>query len=175
MSKFEKYNRFKIQQKVADLLGIDAESDEEIDSENALVPVPEASEITLIDNPELPDLTQELLRLEHGLRQQEMILNRGNAALMNLLGDLDKTPPMYKGKTALAAAELYKAVADLNKAKVKQQLEIMEAKMKLAAFNKTKGSAQPAITGNTIIINREELIKQYGTTNGLDEPDEGDD
>src|SRR5678815_4926579 len=156
-------DRSKIHQKVADVLGMKIPDEEEIGEDNALVAVPARNEISMIDNPELPDLSQELVRLEHGQRQGEMLLEHGLVAVQNILNDVPLTPPIYKGRVVESAAELFKAVADLSKHKVETQIKIAELKLKFASYVRDKsGVNAPTITGNTIIFNREELIKQFG-------------
>jgi hypothetical protein len=159
----------RIHQKVADILDMDVnEAEAEEDFDDSLVPVPESHEITLVDNPELPALHEEMLRLEHGERQTEFLLEHGLAAVQQSLTELNLMPPMYKPKAVMAAAELFSAVANLSQHKTDVQLKRIELKLKLAAFSRNK-AASNNITGNTFIINREELIKAYSET------EEGDD
>lgn len=160
----------RIHQKVADILDMEVseEGEEETEDSDALVPFPETTDITLVDNPELPVLHDEMMRLEHGQRQTEFLLEQGLVAVQQSLAELNLMPPMYKPKAVLAAAELFSAVANLSQHKTDVQLKRMELKLKLAAFSRNKASSNN-ITGNTFIINREELIKAYN------ESDEGDD
>lgn len=151
----------KIHQKVADALGMDM-PDDDIDDTN-LIPVPALTEINGIDNPDLPNVDQELVRLEHGQRQGEVLLERGLVAVQGLLEEIALTPPMYKGRVVESAAELFKAVADLSRHKIDSQVKIAELKLKMAAFSRNRPIGPQSITGNTIIFNREELIRQFGT------------
>lgn len=162
----------KIHQKVADVLGMQI-PDEITEGEDGIVPVPETNEVALVENAELPDLQQEMQRIEHGQRQTEFLYEHGLTAVQNILLDVPLTPPMYKGRVVETAAELYKAVADLGMHKVEYQIKLVELKLKLAAFTRRKnGDSTPNITGNTIIFNREELIKAFG--NYKDDDKDGD-
>jgi hypothetical protein len=153
----------KIHQKVADVLGMQIPDEVVGESEAGMVAVPEANEVTVIENAELPDLQQEMQRIEHGQRQTEFLYEHGLVAVQTILLDVPLTPPMYRGRVVESAAELYKAVAALGMHKVEYQIKLAELKLKLAAYTRRKnGDTTPNITGNTIIFNREELIKAFG-------------
>jgi hypothetical protein len=124
----------------------------------SVVAVPDA--ITEIDNPELPNLREEMIRIEHGQRQTEVLLNRGIATVEQALGEIALMPPVYKARAMEAAAELFKAVADLNKFKVEVQIKLSDLKMKQAAFTRNKSTQpSPLGTGNTFVFNREDAIR----------------
>lgn len=151
-----------IHRKVADALGMQV-PEEEVEETNR-VPVPATTEIAEVDNPDLPNVLQELVRLEHGQRQGEVLLERGLVAVQGLLSEIALTPPMYKGRVVESAAELFKAVADLSRHKVDSQVKIAELKLKMAAFSRNRSVGAQTFAGNTIIFNREELIRQFGDT-----------
>jgi hypothetical protein len=71
---------------------------------------------------------------------------------------------------------LFKAVADLGKHKVEVQIKLAELKMKQAAFTRNKSTQNsPLGSGNTFVINREDLMKSIaslqngGTTSSTDQ------
>jgi hypothetical protein len=182
----------KIHQKVAEVLGMELfdEDDDvpEFDENMLIQPVPEITalvpvptEVEVIDNPELPMLQQEMIRIEHGQMQTELMLNRGIATVQQTLGEIALMPPVYKARAVESAAELFKAVADLNKYKIDMQMKLIELKMKQAAFTKNKpgASMSPLGTGNTFVFNREDLIKSFDPTRiatvATDEDDDEDD
>jgi hypothetical protein len=169
----------KIHQKVAEVLGmeLDNENEEEdlgyetpfeyvpVPDTAAVVPVPDADSILIVDNPELPLLEEELIRIEHGQQQREVLLNRGIARVGQILDEIALLPPVYKARTTEAAAELYKAVADLSKHKIDSLVKLVELKMKMAAFTRNKSTQSPLGTGNTFVINREDIIKAFSEKN----------
>lgn len=181
----------KIHQKVADVLGMeltddDAEEDFDPDNpmENGFGPIPEANAVVAvpdnvneIDNPELPALHDEMIRIEHGQRQTEILLNRGIATVEQALGEIALMPPVYKARAMEAAAELFKAVGDLGKFKIEVQIKLAEMRMKQAAFTRNK-STQPAAsalgTGNTFVFNREDVMKVINERMTPAEPIEDD-
>lgn len=157
----------KIHRRVAEVLGmaVDEEDppfmqDADIDIEEpAIIALPEV--VAGVENPELPVLQEELIRIEHGQRQTEVLLERGLTAVQKALAELPLITPQYKPRAMEAAAELFKAVADLSKFKVEVQIKLTELKMKQASFVRSKSPTNPLGSGNTFVINREELIRAY--------------
>lgn len=165
----------KIHQKVADVLGMelsDENDDEDFDPdnpmENGFGPIPEANAVVAvpdtvneIDNPELPALHDEMVRIEHGQRQTEILLNRGIATVEQALGEIALMPPVYKARAMEAAAELFKAVGDLSKFKIEVQIKLADMRMKQQAFTRNKPGAAPSTlgSGNTFVFNREDVMR----------------
>lgn len=153
----EKIN--KIHQKVANALGMAMIEPEDIEGDE-LVPTPESTELVLVDNPDLPDFTDEMTRLEHAQRQNDFLLDQVLPVVEQSLAKSLVMPPIYQARSVEANAKLLEAVGKLAELKTNTAIKIMELKMKMAAFARNKSTPQ-TITGNTIIFNREELIKAY--------------
>jgi hypothetical protein len=158
----------KLHDRVAEMLGMElADEDDDpvetmIPESAAIVPMPETAE--QIENPELPSLISEMVRIEHGQQQTEIMLNRGMAAVDQALAELPLMIPVYQARAREAAAELFKAVADLAKFKIDVQIKLVELKLKLAAFTRNKQSSQsPLGTGNTFFLDREDLMKNLAS------------
>lgn len=154
----------KVRQRVTDALGMAVEDDETPEIETSpLVPIPTENDIIPVDNIELPSMVDELKRFEHTQRQSEVLLDVGIPSVQNALGEIATMPPMYRARAMEASSELFKAVTELLRYKGDSQLKMMELRMKMAAFGRVKETN--VITGNTMIFNREELIRAYTSAN----------
>lgn len=158
----------KIHQKVASALGIDVPDEETVEEEEiALVPVPESHEITVIENADLPDMSSELTRIEHADRQMEFLIDVGMPVVEQNLADALRMPPIYRARHVEAGAKLLEVMVNLIDAKHKHNMDLIEKKMKMAQFERSKGgpAAPPNVTGNTFVFGtREELIRAYEQT-----------
>lgn len=149
----------KIHEKVASALGMAMVDPDDIDDAEELVPSPDSTELVLVDNPDLPVLTDELTRLEHAQRQTDFLLDHALPVIEQSLAKSLAMPPIYQARSVEANAKLLEAVGKLAELKTNTAMKIMELKMKMAAFARNKTPSQ--ITGNTFVFNREELIKAY--------------
>ena len=147
----------KIHQKVASALGMAMVEPEETDEE--LVPVPESTELTTVDNPDLPDMTDEMTRLEHAQRQTDFLLDQALPVVEHCLAKSLTMPPIYLGRAIEANAKLLEAVGKLAELKEHTSMKMMELKMKMAVFSRNKESPSTTITNSTVYLNREELMR----------------
>jgi hypothetical protein len=147
----------KIHQKVSHVLGMAMVEPEETDED--LVPVPESTEICLIDNPDLPDMTDEMSRLEHAQRQTDFLLDQALPVVEHCLAKSLTMPPIYLGRAIEANAKLLEAVGKLAELKIQSSMKLMELKMKQASFSRNKDAGTPTITNSNVFFNREELMR----------------
>lgn len=147
----------KIHQKVANALGMAMVEPEETDED--LVPVPESTELTVVDNPDLPDMTDEMTRLEHAQRQNDFLLDQALPVVEHCLAKSLTMPPIYLGRAIEANAKLVEAVGKLAELKVQTSMKLMELKMKMASFARNKDAPAPTITNSTVVFSHEELFK----------------
>jgi len=148
----------KIHEKVSSALGMAIIEDAEEDVEE-LVPVPESTDIVEVDNPDLPILTNELIRLEHVERQVDFVLDHVLPVIQESLSDSLRMPPIYKARSVEANAKMLEAITKLTQLKADIQFKKIDSKLKQKAFTTNKAPAP--VTGNTFVFNREELIKSY--------------
>lgn len=147
----------KIHQKVANALGMAMVEPEETDED--LVPVPESTELTVVENSDLPDMTDELTRLEHAQRQADFLLDQALPVVEHCLAKSLTMPPIYLGRAIEANAKLLEAVGKLAELKEHTAMKMMELKMKMASFTRNKETQAPTITNSNVYFNREELMR----------------
>src|ERR1700722_1548006 len=157
---------FKAHQKVAEALGIDVPNIEDIEySDNPLVPIPNKNEVAIIDNSELPNIVNELTRLEHALRQTEFLIEQALPVVQQSLAESLLMPPQFKARSIEANSKLLEVSYTMIERKADLQLRIMELKLKLDAYGKEKSQSSTTVSGNTFVFaNREELIKSFAPT-----------
>jgi hypothetical protein len=154
----------KIHKKVADLLGMkvpDEEDLSETEDQELIVAMPVGTEVVLVDNPDLPVMDDEMRRLEHTNRQTEFLVELVLPAVEDALSQVGSLPPIYKARAIEVNAKLLEAGTKLLELRANLQLKEIDLKLKMAGFTRTKADGSKNITGNTIIFNREDLIKAY--------------
>lgn len=147
----------KIHQKVSSALGMAMIEPEENDED--LVPVPESTELTFVDNPELPDMTDEMTRLEHAQRQTDFLLDQALPVVEHCLAKSLTMPPIYLGRAIEANAKLLEAVGKLAELKEHTAMKMMELKMKQALFVRNKTATAPTITNSTVYFTHEDMMR----------------
>jgi hypothetical protein len=151
----------KIHQKVSSALGMAIIEDAEEDDIEEFIPMPESTDVVEVDNPDLPVLMDELIRLEHVERQVDFMLDRALPIAEQSLAESARMPPIYRARAVEANAKMLEAIKNIMQLKADIQFKKIESKMKQAAFVRNKTST-PTLTGNTFnVYNREELIKAY--------------
>jgi vacuolar-type H+-ATPase subunit F/Vma7 len=163
MSEFDKINT-----KVASMLGMripeDDEFDDNEDNENkkSVVSIPDDTDIILIDNADLPDITEEFKRIEHTSRITEYLTEIVIPSIEQNLMEVNVLPPIYKARAIEVNAKMLEATNKLLELRVNTQIKSADLKMKAASFTKNK-SGSVAVNGPVTnnFYNREELIKKY--------------
>lgn len=147
----------KIHQKVSTVLGMAMVEPEENDED--LVHVPESTDLTLVDNPDLPDMTDEMTRLEHAQRQTDFLLDQALPVVEHCLAKSLTMPPIYLARAIEANAKMLEAVGKLAELKSHTAMKLMELKLKQAVFSRNKNGPAPTITNSTVYFTHEELMK----------------
>ena len=146
----------KINPKIADALGMDMPPEKE-DTKKRLVRV-EPHEITLVDNPELPDMTDAETRLLEAEKQLELVIDAG----LGTFNDLDEVRPTVEPRFLSRHIETSGLILghalDAIKHKTELQMKKMDMRMKQKGFGVGKKEASgPQNQTNFFVGSREEL------------------
>ncbi len=144
-----------INRTIAESLGMEVPEEEEVD--NSLVEVKPHEVPTPVDNPKLPDLASEDLRMLEGEKQLEKLIKMG----MNTFTDLDDKRsdinPKFLSRHIETTAQVFGLTLDAVKHKTDLQLKKKKQKLTEAGF---EGNLEKeGNTNNFFIGSREDLRK----------------
>ena len=147
----------KLNPKIAEALEMDLPPEKE-ESQRSLITV-DPHEITLVENEDLPDMTDAETRLLEAEKQLEVVINAG----LGTYRDLDETRPSVEPKFLSRHIETSGLILghalDAIKHKTDLQIRKMDMRMKQKGFGgkKDKGAA-PTSQTNFFVGSREDLL-----------------
>lgn len=146
----------KLNPKIAEALGMDLPEENEPTKE--LTVRVEPHEVTLVDNPELPDMADAETRLVEAEKQLELIINAG----LGTYNDLDETratvEPKFLSRHIETSGLILGHTLDAIKHKTDLQLKKMDMRMKQKGFGVQQKSRGPEQQNNFFVGSREDLI-----------------
>lgn len=148
--------------KIAEALDIELPEEDNPQSREPMVLV-EPHELTVIDNPELPDMTDTERNILEGEKQLEMVIEKGMDMWDELHSDLPNLEPKLRNRHVENMTGLLGQVLDAIKHKTDLQMKKKDVRMKEADFtkknrNNAEGGAG-GTTNNIFVGSREELLK----------------
>ena len=149
----------KLNPKIAEALDMEVPEVKTEGNEKRLVKV-EPHEINIVDNPELPDMTDAELRLAEAEKQLEMVINYS----LETYRDLDETRPTVEPKFLSRHIETSSLILghglDAIRHKTELQLKKMDQRMKQKKFGTEKKKPDgPQNQTNFFVGSREDLRK----------------
>ncbi len=149
----------KLNAKIAQALDMELPEEKTEETSKAMVKV-EPHEINIVDNPELPDMTDAELRLVEAEKQLEMVIKYS----LETYQDLDETRPTVEPKFLSRHIETSSLILghglDAIKHKTELQLKKMDQRMKQKKFGTEKKKVEgPQNQTNFFVGSREDLRK----------------
>jgi len=142
----------------AGLLGMDAPpTSEEEEQEHPLVTV-DAHEITVVDNPNLPDMSDIDEKMLEGEKQLEILIDRGLRMTRELYSDLSTIEPKYRNRHMEVTSMIMATALDAIRHKTELQLKKKEQRLKEKSFGGKPDSDSPK-DSDTGFKTREELME----------------
>lgn len=147
----------KINPNFADILDMDMPEGEPTDDLPIAV---DAHEIQIVENPDLPDMTDIDSRLLEGEKQLEIVISAGINMTREMYEELAKVEPKYRNRHMEVTSLVMSNTLDAIKHKTETQLKKKEMRMKEKAYTgkeKNLGAGRGASDG--FFGSREELMK----------------
>lgn len=148
----------KINPNFADVLDMDMP--EETPGEHQPMITVDAHEITIVDNPDLPDMTDIDSRLLEGEKQLEIVISAGINMTKEMYEELAKVEPKYRNRHMEVTSLVMSNTLDAIKHKTELQMKKKEMRMKEKSFggkeNSGKGGGD---TTNNFFGTREDMLK----------------
>ena len=146
----------KLNPKIAEALDMDVPEEKEVKKDMVTV---EPHEITLVENDQLPDMTDTETRLLEAEKQLELIINAG----LSTYNDLDETrttvEPKFLSRHIETSGIILGHTLDAIKHKTELQLKKMDMRMKQKGFGVQKRESGPQNQTNFFVGSREDLRK----------------
>lgn len=137
---------------------LDMELPEEIPLEDsAPMVVVEPHELAVVDNPDLPDMTDLDIKSVEADKQLEILIQRGMGMFTDLYKELPDIEPKYRARHLEVTAQMMGTTLDAIRHKSEHQLKRKKARLEEANFGKTTGDTK--IGTANFYGTREELLK----------------
>ena len=146
-----------INPKFADILDMDMP--EEPADDQPMITV-DAHEITVVDNPDLPDMTDIDSRLIEGEKQLEIIISKGISMTQELYEELSSIEPKYRNRHMEITSLVMGNTLDAIKHKTELQMKKKEMRMKEKSYGGKENSGKSGgSTTNNFFGTREDMLK----------------
>ena len=147
-----------INPKFADILDMDM-PEEPVDDQPMITV--DAHEITVVDNPDLPDMTDIDSRLIEGEKQLEVIISKGISMTQELYEELSSIEPKYRNRHMEITSLVMGNTLDAIKHKTELQMKKKEMRMKEKSYGgkENSGKSGGGGTTNNFFGTREDMLK----------------
>ncbi len=122
----------------------------------------DAHEITVVENPDLPDMTDIDTKMCEGEKQLEVLIDKGICMTRELYDELPKIEPKYRNRHMEITSMVMGTALDAIKHKTELQLKKKEQRLKEKSYGGKETAKTPgggSVTNNNFFGNREELMK----------------
>lgn len=122
----------------------------------------DAHEIVVVENPDLPDMTDIDGKMVEGEKQLEVLIDKGIKMTRELYDELPKIEPKYRNRHMEITSMVMGTALDAIKHKTELQLKKKEQRLKEKSYAgkpAVKTSDAGSVTNNNYFGNREELMR----------------
>lgn len=130
---------------------------EEEEQEHPMVTV-DTHEITVVDNPDLPDMSDIDEKMLEGEKQLEILIDRGLKMTTELYQELASVEPKYRNRHMEVTSMIMATALDAIRHKTELQLKKKEHRLKEKSFSGKQDADTPK-DGGTGFRTREELME----------------
>lgn len=151
----------KINKNIAEALDMKIPEDADSDEFQNLVHV-EPHDLSKVDNPDLPDMTDTDIAIAEGEKQLEDLINKGMTMVNDLYEELPEIEPKFKNRHMEITSILYQGTLSAISTKLDTQMKKKKQRLEEANFKKTGGTKNgtgEAKTINQFFGSREEIIR----------------
>lgn len=151
----------KLNKNIADALDMRLPEGVDADDYNSIVSV-EPHELSKIDNPDLPDMTDTDMSIAEGEKQLEELISKGMTMINSLYEELPEIEPKFRNRHMEITSILYQGTLSAISTKLDTQMKKKKHRLEEANFRKngsSKDGSGASKTVNNFFGSREEIIR----------------